>query len=195
MDSLRPQVEVHYEEPAPAGSEESLHPWYKRPMARRFLIAAAVVVVALLVYFNWGRLTNAGNRLSSTNNAILVPSDSNDPNAADQNDKILMDRAEVDRLRAQAEANARPSTIPSTRPQPYQPQTAQPQSSMTPPPTDSQGALAPNGTPFAGTGRYQFYRQGNLTWRLDTDTGAACVIFATNQEWRKPQVYRHGCRR
>ncbi len=189
MESLRPQVEVHYEEPATADSENSPNPWYKRPMARRSLIAAAVVLVALLVYFNWGRLTGVSNRLSSTNNAILVPSDSSDNSADDENNKILMDRGEVDRLRAQAEANARSSAVPSTRPQP-----SFPQPSMTPPTNDSQSALAPNGAAFSGSGRYQFYRQGNLTWRLDTDTGTACVLFATNEEWRKPQVYRRGCR-
>lgn len=52
----------------------------------------------------------------------------------------------------------------------------------------------PNGMAFAGSGRFQVYRQGSLTWRLDTDTGQTCVLFATNAEWRKPQVYRHGCR-
>ncbi len=46
---------------------------------------------------------------------------------------------------------------------------------------------------FAGTGRFQIYRQGNLTWRIDTETGQSCVLFATNAEWRRPQVYRHGC--
>ena len=51
----------------------------------------------------------------------------------------------------------------------------------------------PNGEVFAGKGKYQLYRQGNITWRLDTDTGRACVIFATDEEWRKPKVYRTGC--
>lgn len=51
----------------------------------------------------------------------------------------------------------------------------------------------PNGEVFAGKGRYQLYRQGNITWRLDTNTGRACVIFATDAEWKKPRVYRAGC--
>ena len=46
---------------------------------------------------------------------------------------------------------------------------------------------------FSGSGRYQLYRQGNITWRLDTETGKSCVIFATDEEWRKPRVYRAGC--
>jgi hypothetical protein len=58
---------------------------------------------------------------------------------------------------------------------------------------DSLSPNPPNGMVFAGTGRFQVYRQGNLTWRIDTNTGKSCVLFATNEEWRKPQVYRHGC--
>jgi hypothetical protein len=61
------------------------------------------------------------------------------------------------------------------------------------PAIDSISPNPPNGMAFAGTGRYQLYRQGNLTWRLDTDSGRACVIFATDEEWRKPKVYSAGC--
>ena len=46
---------------------------------------------------------------------------------------------------------------------------------------------------FAGTGKYQLYRQGDITWRLDTDTGWACILFATDAQWAKPRVYQHGC--
>jgi hypothetical protein len=60
----------------------------------------------------------------------------------------------------------------------------------------SNDSVAPNptdGARFIGSGRFQWYRQGDLTWRVDTSTGAACVIFATKPEWRDPDVYRHGC--
>jgi hypothetical protein len=42
-------------------------------------------------------------------------------------------------------------------------------------------------------GRFQVYRQGNLTWRIDTASGESCVLLATHAEWRKPQVYQNGC--
>jgi hypothetical protein len=45
---------------------------------------------------------------------------------------------------------------------------------------------------YGGTGRYQWYRQGNLTWRVNTETGQACIMFATDEEQRKPRVYQHG---
>ena len=61
------------------------------------------------------------------------------------------------------------------------------------PTTDSIPANPPNGMVFSGTGRYQLYRQGSITWRLDTDNGHTCIIFATDEEWRKERVYSHGC--
>ena len=36
---------------------------------------------------------------------------------------------------------------------------------------DSQSPNAPNGALFTGSGAYQWYRQGNLTWRVDSRTG------------------------
>ena len=62
------------------------------------------------------------------------------------------------------------------------------------PATDSIAPNPPNGMTFGGSGHYQLYRQGDLTWRLNTETGETCVIFATDEEWRKAKVYRAGCR-
>ena len=61
------------------------------------------------------------------------------------------------------------------------------------PATDSISANPTNGMAFTGSGKYQVYRQGNLTWRVDTETGRTCILFATMEEWRKPIVYQHGC--
>ncbi len=52
---------------------------------------------------------------------------------------------------------------------------------------------APNGMAFGGTGKFQWYRQGNLTWRIDTASGSSCIAFATMEEWRKAIVISHGC--
>jgi hypothetical protein len=51
----------------------------------------------------------------------------------------------------------------------------------------------PNGMAFSGKGKYQLYRQGDLTWRLNTETGQTCIIFATDEEWKKQKVFRAGC--
>jgi hypothetical protein len=67
-------------------------------------------------------------------------------------------------------------------------------SSAGPPPAgDSQSPNAPNGAIFTGSGAYQWYRQGNLTWRVDSRTGRSCIVFATDEEWRKERVLSHGC--
>jgi hypothetical protein len=51
----------------------------------------------------------------------------------------------------------------------------------------------PSGLVAAGTGKFELYRQGDLTFRLNTETGEACVLFATEAQWRKALVYEHGC--
>lgn len=65
---------------------------------------------------------------------------------------------------------------------------------MPAPATDSIAPNPPNGMTFGGSGHFQLYRQGDLTWRLNTDNGETCVIFATDEEWRKPKVFKAGCR-
>ena len=64
-----------------------------------------------------------------------------------------------------------------------------------PPAYDTAAPNAPNGMRFAGAGSYQWYRQGNLTWRVDTATGRSCIVYATMEEWRKQLVLSHGCGR
>ncbi len=61
--------------------------------------------------------------------------------------------------------------------------------------SDTLSANPQNDARFAGNGPYQWYRQGNLTWRIDTATGRSCIIYATMEEWRKSIVIRHGCGR
>lgn len=51
----------------------------------------------------------------------------------------------------------------------------------------------PNGLAFAGAGKFQLYRQGDITWRLDTQTGNTCILFATDAQWRRSRVYQSGC--
>lgn len=63
------------------------------------------------------------------------------------------------------------------------------------PARDTESANAPNGMRFAGSGSYQWYRQGNITWRVDTASGRSCIIYATVEEWRKRSVMSHGCGR
>jgi hypothetical protein len=63
------------------------------------------------------------------------------------------------------------------------------------PMTDSQSPNAPNGMRFGGSGNYQWYRQGNITWRVDTASGRSCIVYATMEEWQKQIVMEHGCGR
>ena len=62
------------------------------------------------------------------------------------------------------------------------------------PATDTIAPNPPNGLAFGGAGHFQVYRQGDITWRLDTETGATCVLFATDAEWHQPRIRRAACR-
>jgi hypothetical protein len=96
-----------------------------------------------------------------------------------------------------AAGNSIPSTAP-TRAGTAQPVVYPPYVPATPatlPMYDSQFNNAPNGVRFGGSGTYQWYRQGDLTYRIDTSNGSSCIAYATLEEWRKPIVYNHGCGR
>jgi hypothetical protein len=69
----------------------------------------------------------------------------------------------------------------------------QPEIIATIPASESLSRQSSNGIVAAGTGKFELYRQGDLTFRLNTESGDACVLFATEQEWRKSLVYEHGC--
>jgi hypothetical protein len=64
-----------------------------------------------------------------------------------------------------------------------------------PPMADTVAVNPANNMRFVGTGAYQWYRQGNLTWRVNTASGGSCIAFATLEEWHKQIVYSHGCGR
>ena len=83
-------------------------------------------------------------------------------------------------------------TQPTAQPSPSY-TTVSTANNMQMPTTDSQSANAPNGMRFAGSGNYQWYRQGSLTWRVNTSSGQSCIIYATMEEWRKQIVLSHGC--
>ena len=86
-----------------------------------------------------------------------------------------------------------PSSESATNNPPAPPPTPQPEHATPPPSHDTISRDPPNGMIFGGTGKYQLYRQGDITWRLNTDTGFACVLFATDAQWSKPRVFEHGC--
>jgi len=94
------------------------------------------------------------------------------------------------------------STTPNDATQPTQPQEVASNAGEQPRGPETVTALPaaqtfsrnpPNGIVTAGSGKFELYRQGDLTFRLNTETGDACVLFATQSEWSKNIVYSHGC--
>ena len=114
-----------------------------------------------------------------------------------------MNSGEV-RVREQPAATASPQTAPANQPAQPQDQSAgaadqndqertEAADVVTLPAAETLSRNPPNRTVLAGTGRFELYRQGDITWRMDTATGQACVLFATEAMWRRTLVYEHGC--
>lgn len=94
-----------------------------------------------------------------------------------------------------AESPAGNEIATTATPQPAAP-AAQPMPEATltqAPNSDSIPRNPPNGLAFAGSGKFQLYRQGDITWRLNTQTGETCILFATDAQWRLHRVYQAGC--
>jgi hypothetical protein len=41
--------------------------------------------------------------------------------------------------------------------------------------------------------KYQIYKETWRTWRLDTVTGATCILLTTEADWKKPETTAQGC--
>jgi hypothetical protein len=82
---------------------------------------------------------------------------------------------------------------PAAAPQSTPPTIASSQPVAPIPASDSIPRNPPNGMLYAGGGKFQLYRQGDITWRLNTETGQACILFATEAQWSRTRVYQHGC--
>ena len=41
--------------------------------------------------------------------------------------------------------------------------------------------------------KYQVYREGLRTWRLDTVTGETCLLLASEGDWKNPKTASMGC--
>jgi hypothetical protein len=138
------------------------------------IIVGIVVVVLAVAYYNHRSARHAvesGDVFvhdQASDNAKSPAPDTGSPNQTEQPGAA----AGADQQGVQPEATGSPTPNPAA---------------------DSVPRNPPNGMLFAGTGKYQLYRQGDITWRLNTDTGEAFILFATDAEWSKPRVYQHGC--
>ena len=41
--------------------------------------------------------------------------------------------------------------------------------------------------------KYQIYKSGWRTWRLDTVTGSTCILLTSDDDWKKPETAAQGC--
>jgi hypothetical protein len=163
-------------------------------MVKRIVWGVVIVIVGVFLYLGYhtydaGRTLSSGDVQTSDSSRFSDKSRTGAAtNSQPANQTIVYPAAN------QPGGSVMPGSAEST---PTEGQIPQPGVTTTgaPPSTDSIDPNPTNGMRFSGSGRYQLYRQGNITWRLDTNTGSSCVIFATDEEWRKPRVLRDACPR
>jgi hypothetical protein len=160
-------------------------------MAKRVLWIVVFVIVAGFLYFGY---TNYDAGRAATNGEVY----SNDQPSG---------RHRSNDVSSEDSRDTKSASQPIVYPTPNQPpasvvsngQTTQPGISggaipaSGVPANETQGPNAPNGMRFSGPGKYLLYRQGDITYRLDTDTGFSCIIYATDEQWKIPRVYSDGC--
>jgi hypothetical protein len=171
VESTEPEHRPVVEETVPSSKGQ-------HPMAKRLVPIIVILLVLGLAYVVYQRWVTARN---ASNNGVQLLGD------PDSNNKVVVDKSELNDLRDKADNAIRPATTTTTT------QTTTPANTFVVPASDSIPANPPNDTRFSGTGRYQLYRQGSITWRLDTDSGHTCIIFATDEQWHLQRVYSHGC--
>jgi len=147
-------------------TKEDHLPWYKEVnMLKRIVAIVVVVGLGYFAYLGFSRYKTARDMAAGE----VVSEDANQLAPSPEND----------------------STKPAHGAPP--PSVSSAVTSLGLPKTDTLAPNPSNGQAFGGTGKFQVYRQGNITWRVNTESGESCILLATQEEWRKPIVYNHGC--
>jgi hypothetical protein len=170
-------------------------------MARKIIVGVVIVLLCVGAWWYYTRYTNHGNLGSGdVFSSDATPSKDTMDGATDLDGKPLGTVGPTpSRSDTPGTVNTAPVAGSTTNQAPAAKTPFTPAPTVTPgstaglPVTDSQSPNAPNDLHFVGSGKFQWYRQGNLTWRVNTESGSTCIAFATMEEWNKPIVYSHGC--
>jgi hypothetical protein len=182
-------------------------------MAKRVVIIVVVLALAIFAYYSYNRYDSrrAGvsgevfsndpqpskARADAASRSATGSTASSDKKASDSDVETIVYPSSVTAQPAASATTTQPSSTTAAATTPASPglqvtQTGDAAHEATPT-ADTISANPPNGMMFAGRGKYQVYRQGNITWRVNTETGQTCILFATDEEWKKPRVYHAGC--
>ena len=176
---------------------------------RIVVVIALVAVVAIGVFWYWQRAKQRALGSGAVHVKTAAPSEPGNQATGQPAEQPAPPAATTSSVPPPQSDESSPATAPAAKPsaaveKSTAPKVAPTHAATMPPMTQPRGAVQvpvndtiarnpPNGLIFAGAGKYQLYRQGDITWRLDTDTGRACIIFATDTLWSRLRVWDQGC--
>jgi hypothetical protein len=133
------------------------------PRIFRLLLAASGIIAGGIWFTHWSHTRALNGGQVHVRTTPEAPGLANQPTS-----EVATNQPDASVSGQQGEV----ATIPTT-----QPITRNPQSALMP----------------VSTGKFQLYRQGDITYRINAQTGTACVLFATQAQWSKALVYQNGC--
>lgn len=157
---------------------------------RLLLVAAAIIIgVVWFAHLSKKRSNNTASVHTPPPATAAQPASPDTTAANPANPDTAAPAATPDQTPPSQEvASATPAAAPSETmvPQHPGPITEQPTANALSPHPPA-GFVTPANQKFA------LYRQGDLTYRLNTQSGQACILLASESLWQKPLVYQHGC--
>jgi hypothetical protein len=148
----------------------------------RLLLVAAAIILGAIWFSHWSktRALNSG--------AVHMGDNAQDagPNSVASETSLTNPGQASPPQKASPQQETSPASSAAMIPQHPGPITGQPAANALNP-------HPPSGFVTPATQKFALYRQGDLTYRLNTQSGQACVLFASEDLWRKPLVYQHGC--
>jgi hypothetical protein len=155
----------------------------------RLLLVAAAIVIFVVWFSHWSKTRGSKGAVHVQNqspNTTPQPTAPKSPAASSAATNSAAAAATPEQSTVPQEIASVSPDGPVMVPQHPGPITEQP----------TANALSPHpasGFVTPATQKFALYRQGDLTYRLNTQSGQACVLLATDALWQKPLVYQHGC--
>jgi hypothetical protein len=158
----------------------------------RLLLVAVAIIIGIVWFSHWSRTRGSRGAVQVRNQSPNSAPKSTAPESAGGNSAAPATTNPAEPPAAQDQSNA-PQEVATASPEGPMMVPQHPGPITEQPAANALSPHPPSGFVTPATQKFALYRQGDLTYRLNTQSGQACVLLATDALWQKPLVYQHGC--